>query len=131
MLRSPASICRSRPNVLLVTSLRDGIAGGSASVDCAVAGLILTNGATAMVLAVAPTKWRRVNSIFLRIPICSISICSHFNDSPLASGPDRRAILHVVIGVFERGAHDARAITFRPFERQVLQLDRKSTRLNP
>src|SRR3546814_10813974 len=89
MLRSPASICRSRPNVLLVTSLRDGIAGGSASVDCAVAGLILTNGATAMVLAVAPTKWRRVNSIFLRIPICSISICSHFNDSPLASGPDR------------------------------------------
>src|SRR3546814_6753040 len=36
--------------------------------------------------------------------------------------PDQRAILHVVIGVFERGAHDARAITFRPFERQVLQL---------
>src|SRR3546814_20145236 len=36
--------------------------------------------------------------------------------------PDQRAILHVVIGVFERGAHDARAITFRPFERPVLQL---------
>src|SRR3546814_1217116 len=36
--------------------------------------------------------------------------------------PDQRAIFHVVIGIFERGAHDARAITFRPFERPVLQL---------
>ena len=39
--------------------------------------------------------------------------------------PDQRAILHVVVGIFERCAHNARAVTFRPFERQVLQLRKK------
>src|ERR1700689_2801615 len=58
--KAPASICFSEANEVLVPGL---IAGNFVAPDCASAEPITPNWVAAMVMAAAPTKWRRGWSI--------------------------------------------------------------------